>query len=335
MNTCLRLRTAVGAIIVSGAVLASASCSLGPQDVPSIQSNVGNGYEIILHFASIMSLPAGAYVMMDGLRVGEVEGVGASNRDVAVTVGIKAGTRLPADTRAVIRQDTLLGDTYIGLDHDGEENPGYVPPGGSIPLSRTSSPPQLEDTIAVLAYFVNGGSIQKAEDAMSRINTVMPAIDDIRKMSAVMAGDMQDLARHTDEIDGTLAGFDKTAVAMNDKADTLNLVLFNPSAQHYWARIMPNLWAQIGTVLPNIGSVFEGGMWMVPMLNSLADTADAGRSTFDTGPEAVGKISNFLRTVLLPFAQHPSVNIESVESATGDQLLGDTENLLRMLGAVR
>jgi hypothetical protein len=52
-------------------------------------------------------------------------------------------------------------------------------------------------------------------------------------------------------------------------------------------------------------------------------------------PDTTVVLSRFLRNRLVPFAQKPSVEIEGIESAGGDQIVADAENLLRMLGAVK
>ncbi|MFE9322619.1 MlaD family protein [Nocardia sp. NPDC052278] len=332
-----KLAARAGAVLLCCATISTASCSLGPQDIPMLGSRApGDGDRIHLQFDNVMNLPAGAYVMLDGLRVGKVEKVAVTGADVTVTAVLTEGTHVPSDVHATIRQDTLLGDTYIGLDRDPNELAGkFLPPGGTVPQTRTSSPPQPEDTMAVLAYFVNGGSIQKIQDTMSRINAVMPAVAELQRLSTVLTGDFHDLAQNTDEIDRLLSGFDRTATSISGKSDTLNLVLFNDTALNYWRQSDRVLLGRVSTGLPSIGSLFFGGYWMVPMLDSLADTVHTGRGMWDTTPEAVDRVATFLRTVVLPFAQHPSVNIRSVESANGDQLVGDMENLLRMLGAMK
>jgi virulence factor Mce-like protein len=335
MKLSMRLKTAVGAIVLGSTVVTTSSCSLGPNDLPFFRGGSGSGYDVTLEFASVLNLPSGAYVMMDGLEVGAVRTVDALGRQVRVTVKLQDGARVPSDVRAVIRQNTVLGDTYIALDHDPNNAvTGYLEPGGTIPADRTISPPQLEDTIAVLANFVNGGSIQKVEDAMGRINTVMPAMVDLRNLSSTVAVDMSDLAQHTGEIDRLLTGLDATAVAINNKSSTLSTVL-SDSALHFWRRWAENIVAYVSLVVPSVGSVFEGGMWLVPLLTSLADSAGAIRTVVDEGPSTTEQLSTFLRTTILPFAQHPAVNIRSIDSAAGDQLIADVEQVLRMLGAVK
>jgi virulence factor Mce-like protein len=334
MKYSTRLKAGLSAVALCGCVsLTSAACSLGPKDLPSVTGGLGTSYELTLQFASVMNLPTDADVMMDGLRVGMVHSVNVSNQNVSVVVQIKAGTRVPADAHAIIRQDTLLGDTYVALDHvtDGVA-PEFLQPGGIIPASRTTSPPQLEDTMAVLAYFVNGGSIQKVEDAMTRINRVMPNLPEVENMATVVAGDLHDLAKNTDEIDRMLNGATATAAAIGANNSTLS-EMFSQHGVHFWLLLTKDILGHISQVMPSIGSIFSGGYWMVPMLDALANSGGEIRALYDVSSS--DKLTDFLRSTVAPYVKNPSINIRSIESANGDQLVGDVENLLRMLGAVK
>ena len=327
----MKAAMAVGAL---GCTLALSACSIGPDDIP-LSASTDGGYDLTLEFTSVLNLPAGAYVMMDGLKVGEVESLDVSGPAVAVTVNVKSDTEVPADVRAIIRQNTLLGDTYVALDRSASTPGGDVlSEGGVVPVAQTTSPPQLEDTIAVVANFVNGGSIQKAEEVIAKMNHVMPAQQDLQRLAAVAAGDLHDLADNTYEIDRTLAAFDQTAVAIDSQADITNAV-FAPSSMRFWYLEATKIVSYVATVLPSIGSIFEGGMWLVPLLESAAADVDSGRIIWDGGAVATESVSNFVRTTLLPFLQQPSVNIKSVEVGSDGAALGDLDNLLRSLGAVR
>lgn len=319
------------AVTALALVLLASACSLRPEDLPSVRGGIGDGYEISIAFDSVMNLPAGADVIMDGVRVGEVRGVDVLEDSVAVLAGIRSDTRVPSGVRAIVRQNTLLGDTYVALLRDPQAAAGeYLGEGATIPQDRTTSPPQLEDTMAVLATFVNGGSIRRIEDVMARVNTVMPAVPDIERLASVVSVDLHDLGGRTAEIDRMLGGLNTTAVTLNDNADSL-ATIFDPSTVHYWRRLAVDVVSHIGQILPSVGSLYEGGLWLIPMFESLADTAEVSSGALSSGVE----LSNFLRTTLIPFAQHPSVDVVSVESADGEQLVSDAENILRMLGAVK
>ncbi|WP_051026898.1 MlaD family protein [Nocardia higoensis] len=334
-RTCRGLRRSVAAACLALA-LAVTGCALSPDDLPSVRSGVHTDYTVTLRFENVMNLPSGADVLLGGLRVGQVQGLTATPDGIDVTVGLAANTEVPADAGAIIRQNTLLGDTYIALIPSTEPHPeqGFLGPGSTVPLERTTSPPQLEDTIAVLAYFVNGGSIQKMQDTMATLNRTMPALEDVRRMAGTVAVDMADLAAGTAELDRLLNGVNDTATAVVDRSAEWQAV-FSEQGTHYWHNVARAVVAHISTLLPSVGSIFEGGLWLTPMLNSLADTAESGRGIWGDAPATTVRVNNFLRTTLLPFAQRPAVDVTSVSTGTGDELIGDATSILRLLGAVR
>lgn len=329
-----RVRKVLFVLAANALVMSLSACAIGPDNLPSVRGGIGEGYNLNLEFSSVMNLPTGADVIMDGLRIGEVRSLSVVDDVVTVSAGIRSDTKVPANSRAIVRQDTLLGDTYIALNRDTDGNGTVLAPGGTIPVDRTTSPPQLEDTIAVLANFVNGGSIQKIEDAMAQVNRVMPPMDAVHDLASIVAVDMRDLSRNVSEIDRTLNGLNETAISVIDRTGALNTI-FDTSSVHYWRRVAVSVVSHIGQILPSVGSVYEGGLWLVPMLNSLADSGDVIGVTLAEAPETSMTLSNFLRTTIIPFAAHPSIDVESVESSSGTQLVTDAETILRMLGAVK
>lgn len=333
MRTTLRTW---GCLLALLPVLLVSGCAFGPNDLPSVRAGVSQDFDVTLQFDSVLNLPAGADVMMNGLRVGQVRSTAVTDDGVDVKVGLTQDARVPADTTAIIRQNTLLGDTYLALTPEARDTgqSGYLAEGSVVPKSRTTSPPQLEDTIAVLAYFVNGGSIQKVQDTMATLNKTMPQLKDVRKMASTVSADLDDLAGSTSEIDRLLVGLDRTSTSFTDRTDQIAAV-FGEQGADFWTRVAKSVVAHISTLLPSVGSIFVGGLWLIPMLTSVAETTEAGRGMWDKGPATVARLSDFLRTTILPFAEKPSVNVTSVQNRDGDQLVGDATTVLRMLGAVR
>lgn len=322
------------ALFLVCAVSVSASCSLRPADLPSPKAGIGDGYDITLEFANAMNLPNNADVMMNGLRVGEVRGVRLGQHSVDVSVRIASGTEVPTDADAVLRQNTLLGDTYIMVDATAAVDSTMLADGDTVPVTRTTSPPQLEDTMAVLANFVNGGSIRKVEDTVAGLNRVLPDIAEVQRLASTVSVDLNDLAENTEQLDRTLDGIDATAVSIDDRSAELS-TMFDPSAMHYWKRINENVLAYVGTLLPSIGTIFEGGMWLVPMLDSLATSVATVRSTGEDVSADAQKLSAFLDRTVVPFLRSPSVDVKSISTSDGTDLTADVEQILRMLGAVK
>ncbi|GAC51844.1 hypothetical protein [Gordonia amicalis] len=122
-----------------------------------------------------------------------------------------------------------------------------------------------------------------------------------------------------------------------DKRKEIGAV-FTDDGVHYFTGVAKSAVAHISTLLPSIGSVFIGGLWLVPMLESAATLVESGRGEFDaaTGAEAATTVTNFLRNTLLPWASRPQGDIRTVKAAGGhDELVDDATTILRMLGAIR
>ncbi|MCC3312270.1 MlaD family protein [Nocardia africana] len=316
-------------------VAVGTSCAIDPDRVPLPGTGTSSGYGLTFEFTSAMNLPDRANVMMDGLRVGQVQNTALSGSAVKVEARISDATRVPADATASIRQDTLLGDTYVAIEHDTDRPAtGFLPAGAMIPATRTTSPPQLEDVMAVLANFINGGSIQRAQDALVKINKVMPAPPDVAHIADTVSVDLQDLSARNSEIDRFLEQLNATSTAVDQSGPQL-AQMFDDSATHYWHRLNADVMQYVGTLLPSIGSIFQGGIWLVPLLESLASGATVIRSTAEDVPSDAAAISTFLTGTLLPFLRNPSLNIQSIGTQDGTDLTAGLGNVLRILGAVR
>ncbi|PKZ62952.1 MCE family protein [Gordonia terrae] len=328
-------RTRLTALIVLATlVIVTSACSLRPDDLPSPKGGVRDGYDVSMMFDNALNLPTGASVMMDGLRVGEVKGVTLVAETVRVATSISSGTVIPADSTATIRQDTVLGDTYVAIERPASgEGGAELQPGGVIPVSQTTSPPQLEDTLAVLANFVNGGNIQKVENSVRKLNAVMPDLTALQRLASTVAVDLDDLAMNTREIDRLLTGLDDTAVAVNRQQDKISMMLSSEGVV-YWDRLSRQVVQYVGTLLPSIGSIFAGGAWMVPMLNAVDRAVISVRQTGIDALSDSDRIVQFLRRTIIPFMEKPSAHVGEVVGSD-DQQLGDVQKLLRMLGATK
>lgn len=316
-------------------VLAS-GCALNPSSLGAGLQSIGNdGTRLHLRFADTLNLPAGAFAKLNGTQVGRVQSVKLHGQQVDVDVALDNGVRIPANATGSIRQDTILGDPYIYLT--GQTTPGaggqYLPDGGTIPLDRTSSPPPLEDTLAVLANFVNGGSIQNMQNMVRAVNTATPDLRQTRRVAQIAARDMDDLASATDTLDEMLSVLGSTTDVLVPRTGDIKQ-MFSPAGVKLWTSF-GNIGEQLGILLPSVGSIFEGGFWLVPMLNSVNGSFGVVYDGIHAVASNEDRINSFLSDNLFPFIQKPSFNIVSVRSAEGQNMLGMQQKLLRMLGAIQ
>ncbi len=137
---------------------------------------------------------------------------------------------------------------------------------------------------------------------MARINNVMPKRPDLRRLATVTSVDLRDLGRNTGEIDRFLTGMNASAAAIGERHDELTKI-FGAEAATYWRRDADSFLVHIAYLLPSIGSIFEGGIWLVPMLLSRPrPTASVGSWTMDRDWRSRPRTSS----VMCRFRSHPT-----------------------------
>lgn len=327
-----RLTRAAAAALLA---LTMAACSsLRVESLPQ-PGTVPGGYELTFEFANVLNLPGRADVVMDGVRVGRVSGVELADGHATVTARIDPAVSVPGDIDAVLQQATVLGDIYLALQRRDTGEPAAPPlrPGATVPLDRTTSPAQIEDTIADLANFVASGTIQRAQETLVRLNRVadtgdLPLADVVGRIST----DLADLADGIDAADLTLRGLADTATVLAGKRTAIG-DWFSPAGMLGFDRTTQVL-SRLSVMIPSIGSVYTGGFWLVPMLTDVGAAAGAVQASKWAVEDEYPRWRRLLLDYFLPEDKYPAINITSIVGPDGRELSGDVEDVLRMLGAV-
>jgi ABC-type transporter Mla subunit MlaD len=340
----MRLRTRlIAATAATATVLSVSSCAAISVDaLPKPGPSYDDGYDLVMQFESVLNLPERAKVVLDGVTVGVVSNVALTDREVDVTARMAHGVILRSDIHAVLQQATVLGDIYVALERptvNGTQAPRPATPtapalaaGAVIPISQTTSPPQLEDTIASLANFVSSGSIQRAQNTIIRLNRVAPSSDEVRVLTGRIKTDLSALANNLDSVDQVLNGLAGTAAVANDRVPDLQY-LASPTGQR-GAEHFTGVTNYVATVLPGIGSITLGGYWLVPFLNSLADSVGALQESKVAGEGEIPKYRKIFNEMFLATDKYPAINIQSIIGPDGRELSGNVQDVLRILGAM-
>ncbi|SHX53075.1 Mce family protein [Mycobacteroides abscessus subsp. bolletii] len=315
------------------AVLLIACAALDVDKLPAVNQSSG-GYNITIEFANVLNLPNRAKVVMDGTKVGEVENVSLAGTQVNVTTRINSGVEVPTTVHAVLQQATVLGDIYVALDRSpDDQQPVPVKPNGVIPIAQTDSPPQLEDTIASLANFIASGSIQRAQNSVIGINRISPLPENIRRISSQAATDLADLSGEMDTVDQWLDGVGQTAHVLASSTPLFQQ-WFSDRGQVVFDR-GTRASEYIATLLPSVGSIYSGGFWLVPMLDSVGDAAGAIQRSKWAVEDEIPKWRRWFTDYFLPQDKYPAMNITSIVGPDGRELSGNVHDVLRILGAVQ
>jgi virulence factor Mce-like protein len=282
----------------------------------------------------VLNLPDRAKVVMDGTTIGVVESIKLGKSDVDVTARIDRSVQVPSDIRAVLQQSTVLGDIYVAFDRAAGPAGSGVPlrAGDQIPVAQTTSPPQLEDTLANLANFVASGSIQRVQNAIIDINRVTPQrAEQVRAIASRVSANLADLSNNIETVDQWLKGLSGTADVMTKYIPQFQY-WFSPAGMLTWDRITQSTVA-IGILMPSIGSIYTGGFWLVPLLNSLGIAVGAVQKSKWAIEGEYRPWRKLFTDLFLPEDKYPAMNITSVVGPDGREISGNVQDVLRILGA--
>jgi virulence factor Mce-like protein len=329
-----RFRLVAAGLLAASAVTVSSCASLNVNALPQPGPSYDDGHDIVMQFESVLNLPERAKVVLDGVTVGVVSNVTLTDRDVDVTARIGPDVVIPSDIHAVLEQATVLGDIYVALERPA---PGAAPApplatGGTVPIAQTTSPPQLEDTIASLANFVSSGSIQRAQNTIIRLNRVVPSSDEVRRLTTRVDTNLAALSENIDQVDELLDGVSRTADVVNGHIPQVQL-WFSPKGQLGFERIV-DIATFTAQGLIGVGSITGGGYWLVPFLNSLADSVGALQQSKVAGETEIPQYRRLFTDYFLPADKYPAINITSIVGPDGRELSGNVQDVLRILGAM-
>ncbi|WP_240431228.1 MlaD family protein [Mycobacterium kyogaense] len=328
----IEFRVLVAAVLCG---LATSCSNLNIDAIPQPGNDHRDGYDLVAEFANVLNLPDRAKVVMDGTTVGVVTDVRIAGDHVDVTTRLDRDVIVPTDVRAVLQQATVLGDIYVALEppQDADRTVGAMTPGARIPLTQTISPPQLEDTIAHMANFIGSGSIQRAQNSLIRINSVTPATDEVRRVVSQVTADVTDLSDNIGTVDTLIQGVQQTANVLAVRTPALSL-LFSQQGVAGLDRDMV-LANTFGRLLPSLGTIYNGGYWLVPLITSLANALESVQGSKRAIEAEYPLYRQFIIDYFMRQDKYPAVNITSIIGPDGRELSGNVEQVLRMLGAAR
>ena len=161
--------------LAASAVLLLGGCGLELQDVPMPRLVSGPTYEVTAEFASALNLPLDAPVKLDGATVGQVSAITATDWHARVAMAITDDVALPEGVTAEIRLTSPMGVAFVDLTTPrGQDTAGGVLDDGAlIPLSATSTAPDVSDLLSALSTLVTGGSFGDISTIVDELNVAL------------------------------------------------------------------------------------------------------------------------------------------------------------------
>ncbi len=179
------------------------------------------GYRINAQFPEATQLAQEAEVRISGVKVGKVRRVQPDDKTGLTDTVLEIDSRyapLAKDTRAILRQKTLLGETYVELA-PGSKSSGTIPDGGDLPEGQVADTVQLDEILRTFdpktrerfsvwldqqgrASLGNGEAIN---DALGNLTPFAENTDDVLKVLRVQGKATSKLIRNTGVVFGALS----------------------------------------------------------------------------------------------------------------------------------
>ncbi|QYG92928.1 MCE family protein [Iamia sp. SCSIO 61187] len=187
-------------------------------------------YTVRARFSDSAGITPGSHVKVAGITSGAVESVRQEGTEVEVVLGVDAGIELPADTRADIVVDTLLGSKSVRLV-PGDEWDDLLQEDAVI--TDTSTPTEaldLQNIGTPLLEETDGEAIDSLIDTVLRITEgkrddvadILDGLEDLAVTINAREQEARDLIDATRTLTATLDARDEELL---DAVDDLNVVV--------------------------------------------------------------------------------------------------------------
>jgi phospholipid/cholesterol/gamma-HCH transport system substrate-binding protein len=178
------------------------------------------GYKVTVPFDEASQLAESADVRISGVSVGRVSRVeSGSDGEAEATIELDSEyAPIPQDTQAILRQKTLLGETYVELTPGSEES-GSLPEGGDLPAAQVADSVQLDEvfrafdprTRAAFQAWMQGQAAAlrgRGDDLSVAIASLEPFADEAERALRLLDTQrlaVRELVRQGGEVFGALA----------------------------------------------------------------------------------------------------------------------------------
>lgn len=296
------------------------------------------GYRFEITFTEANQLAGEADVRISGVPVGKVKTIENSpDGTTAVTVEIdEKYAPVPQNTRAILRQKTLLGETYVELS-PGTASEGALAEGANLPASQTQETVELDEitrafdartrrAFQVWQQAQAEGVAGRGSDLNDAIGNLEPFAQDTREVLEILNSQtnaVQQLVRDTGELFGALSEqrgqlsglitnsnrvFDVTANRNQQLKETFRaLPTFQTEATatlrrlDQFARDTDPLVKQLTPAAEEAGPTLEALADVAPSLNALFTDLDPLLDASEDGLPATQKLLNELAPFLGAF----------------------------------
>lgn len=268
------------------------------------------GYRISAVFPETGQLVSGADVRISGVNVGKVTNVQSRGTNSLVTMNLQQQyAPIPADTRAVLRLKTLIGEAYIQLSTGTGSGP-KLPDGGTIPRKQVEPTVGLDQALnsfdpstqRALQQLLNGtyeslnGRAQDLNFALGNLDPTVTELDAVVGELNQQQGNVQSLISNLGSVMTTLGSRSTdlrslvtagdqvfSATAARDAALTQTVDRL-PAFMSQLRTTLTTLNVTLGIAKPDLAAIKVGAPYVRPVLSDLITLSGPAVSLLHRAP---------------------------------------------------
>ena len=281
----------IGAVVVILVILVG----LSPQQITSWANSVR--YQAL--FTEAAGLDIDNDVTVAGMKIGSVRSIALDRGKALVTFSIVGSVRLGSDTTAHIRTGSLLGKRVLTLESAGS---GTMRPLTVIPLTRTSTPYSLTDSMNDLTTNVAGTDTKSLNASLDTLSQTLdqiapelgPTFDGLTRLSRAINGrneQLSELLKSASDVTGILS----------ERSQQINRLILNANdlvgVFNDRRTAIVELLANISAVSKQLsGVVHDNEKQLAPALQRLNSVAAMLEKNRDNLEKALPGLAKYMRT---------------------------------------
>ncbi|MEZ0365967.1 virulence factor Mce family protein [Mycobacterium sp. pUA109] len=309
------MKPALTAVLIVAGLSALTGCEwrgLNSLSLPGTEGSGHGSYTVQAQLPDVVVIQQNTRVRVADVNVGNVTKIEVQDWHALVTMRIDGHVHLPANSTAKVGQTSLLGSMHIELAAPVDEAPqGELKDGSVIPLSRASTYPTTEQTLASVSVLLNGGGLAQLQEINHAFAKALAGREnDMRSLLTQLDSFISRLNNQTDDIiaatenlnalTGQVAARDQTVDTALDTIPQAVAVLSDQRSKLADAIDALGKFSAIAnsTVHQTQESLVNNLRNIEPVLRSLADAGPAltrGLDFLSTYPWVKSNLANWFR----------------------------------------
>lgn len=174
------------------------------------------GYRVVVAFPEATQLAQSAEIRISGVKVGRVLTVEPNEQTGLTDTVLEIDARyapIPRDTRAILRQKTLLGETYVEITPGSPDGPKLAD-GGALPQGQVAETVELDEILRTFTPETRrqfsvwldqqglavGDNAEAINDALGLLTPFAEQTDEVLKVLNHQSAETRALVRDTGEV---------------------------------------------------------------------------------------------------------------------------------------